>query len=103
MLDRYAHWVVRRRRWVLAFAVVALAVGVAATVSLNGKLSFEIFVDKGSEAWHGKEFLDQHFGVAPANLFLLVSARHGGTDDPANARAAKAVVRGLKGEPGLAD
>lgn len=103
MLERWGWFVVRRCRLILAVALLGTLAAGWLGLQISDRLSHQIFVQPGSEADRGKQFLEDHFGVGLPNLTLLVSARSGSVDDPAAVTAAEAVVARLAAEPGITD
>src|SRR5580765_1269034 len=103
MLEKWGWFVVRRSRAILAVCLLGAVLSVYCYVTLPGRLSLELFVDRSSEAYKAQAILQDKFGVGVPNLLLVVTARQGSVDDPTVAREAQALVDRLAAEPGVTD
>ena len=98
MLARLSQVLIRRRRWVwvgaVLFVVVAggLGSGVASHLSSGG------FADPAAESSKAAEALAKSFGQTNPNLVMVLTAKTGSVDDPANAEAGAALNARLSGE-----
>ena len=103
LLTKLAWFSVRRRRLVLAlsalFVVVAAGLGAGAFGALKGGG----FDDPGSESSRAADTLDEVFDTGEPNLVLLVRSSTGSIDDPASARAGRALTERLAGIADVAD
>src|SRR4051795_5427302 len=96
-LIRVARFVVRRRRLILAGAVIAFMVSGAFGGGVASKLSSGGFDDPGAESTRAQQYLDAHFaqGGMP-NVILLVTADAGlDVDNPTVAATAQALTTEL--------
>jgi RND superfamily putative drug exporter len=99
VLDRLARLVVRRRRFVLVLALLALVVAGGLGGGVADRLTGGGFDDPGSESYRADQILEHTFGETEPNLVLLVDAPAGTTvDDPAVAAAGTALTQELAGE-----
>ncbi len=81
MLSRLGRFTVRRRRPVLAVAILlTLLVGVLGAGAINA-LSLSRIDAPGSESDRARTVLADQFDTGPPNLVLLVTAREGDVDD----------------------
>ncbi len=102
MLTSLGWFLVRRRVVVCAAAVVALVVCGALGSGVAQKLTSGGLLDPGAESSRAAEALGRDFGQEERNLLLLVTAQEG-VDDPAVARAGRALTRELAAEAGVVD
>jgi putative drug exporter of the RND superfamily len=101
MLERLGHFVYRRRKWVL--------IGTLATVLLAGALGGNVsqhlkaggFDAPDIESQRAAELLGERFGQAPPNFLLLVTAKQGTVNDPANSQVGIRLTNELLGEEGV--
>ncbi|GAB3981622.1 MMPL family transporter [Plantactinospora veratri] len=101
MFGRIGHFVVRRRRLVLALTVLFVVVAGAAGSGLFGQLGGGGFADPDAESTRAEAFLAE-VGAPRPELVLLVEAPDGaGVDDPAVAASGAALGRELADEPGV--
>ena len=100
-MRRLALFVVRRRWWVLAVALVAIPASALYGGGVHDKLSPGGFVDPGSESARtaaavGKEFPSS----AQSDFVILVTAKHGTVDSPDVKAAGVALTKRLGAAPG---
>ncbi|WP_435122485.1 MMPL family transporter [Amycolatopsis thermoflava] len=102
-LSRLGRFTVRRRRWVLAAAVLlTLLAGALAAGAMNA-LTLSRIDAPGSESDQAKEVLRAQFDTGPPNLLFLVTAAEGTVDDAAVRAAGEAVAADLAARPGVAE
>ncbi|WP_020418458.1 MMPL family transporter [Amycolatopsis sp. ATCC 39116] len=102
-LSRLGRFTVRRRRWVLAAAVLlTLLAGALAAGAMNA-LTLSRIDAPGSESDQAKEILRAQFDTGPPNLLFLVTAAEGTVDDAAVRAAGEAVAADLAAQPGVAE
>jgi putative drug exporter of the RND superfamily len=99
---RLALFVVRRRWWVLALALIAIPASALYGGGVHDKLSPGGFVDPGSESARtaaavGKEFPSS----AQSDFVILVTAKHGTVDSPDVKAAGVALTKRLRATPGV--
>ncbi|MGI9030053.1 MAG: MMPL family transporter [Ilumatobacteraceae bacterium] len=82
MLNRLAHFTVRRRRLVLSFTVLFMVVAVVVGTGAFGVLKGGGFEDPGSESERAAQVLDERFGTEDPNVVLVVTAAGGDIDAP---------------------
>jgi RND superfamily putative drug exporter len=92
--------VVRRRRAVLAGALVAVAASFAYGGNVATKLSNGGFTDPSSPSSRADAVLDSQFHTGTPNLVLVVTARAGTVDSPAVAAEGKALTAQLAADAG---
>jgi putative drug exporter of the RND superfamily len=93
--------VVRRRRWVMAAAVVFLVAAGALGSGVFGQLTSGGFFDESSEAFTAGETLEDDFGVRDPNLVLLVTADSGSVDSTEAHEAGRDLTEELEAEEGV--
>jgi RND superfamily putative drug exporter len=103
MLTSLGHFLVRRRRVVIAAAAVSFVVAGVFGGSVAERLSTGGFENEGSESHRGQELLEDEFGHAPPNFVLLVTARDGTVADPAMVEAGTALTQRLAAEPEIVE
>ncbi|MFI9812081.1 MMPL family transporter [Saccharothrix variisporea] len=91
-LGRFA---VRRRRWVLAVAVVVTVVAAAVGSGALSALSLSRYEVPGTDSLRAADVLEREFGTGNPNITLLVSAR-GSVDDPAVAAEGRRLTDELR-------
>lgn len=98
MLARLSQVLIRRRRWVWVGSVlfVFLAGGFGAGVQEH--LSTGGFEDPGAESTKAAEALRGEFNQQEPNLVMVITAKEGSVDDPANEAAGVALTERLSGE-----
>jgi len=101
MLERYARFIVGRRRAVLVTSLVGLLVAAAAFMDLGNRVTLEGFVVRDSESHRAKQLLARDFGQGLPNVVLVVGADSGSVDDPQVARIGQAITRRLSREHGV--
>lgn len=97
---RWARFVVRRRRAVLAAYVVGLIAFGAIGVGVFANLQSEGYDDPGSEAGQAHAVLAERFGVVDPIAVLTIEAP-AGVDDPEQAAAATALVEEVAATDGV--
>ena len=100
MLHRFAAVIVRRRRFVLVFAFLAVVASFAYGGNVASKLSTGGFTDPSASSSRAGAILDSQFHTGDPNLVLLVTARTGTVDSPAVAAEGKALTAQLAAEAG---
>ncbi|MDW5324212.1 MMPL family transporter [Plantactinospora sp. KLBMP9567] len=101
MFNRIGHFVVHRRRVVLALTVLFVVAAGAAGSGVFGQLGGGGFADPEAESTRAEAFLAE-VGAPRPELVLLVGAADGaGVDDPAVAAAGTALIRELADDPGV--
>jgi RND superfamily putative drug exporter len=98
MLRRIARMATRRHRLVLVLALVAFVLSGAIGGGVAKRLSSGGFDDPGAESAKAEQLLKDRFDGGTPNIVLLVEARSGTVDDPAVARAGKALAAELAAE-----
>jgi putative drug exporter of the RND superfamily len=99
---RLAIFVVHRRWWVIAAAVVALPLLALYGGSVHDKLTSGGFTDPGSESSRASRVISHDFPSSGTSDFVVVvTARHGTVDGAAVRRAGNALTRRLAREPGV--
>ena len=98
MLARIADLAIRRRRLVLAVALLAFLVSAAVGGGVADRLSSGGFDDPDAESTAAQHLLQDRFDAGTPNVVLLVTARSGSVDDPAVAAAGKALAADLADE-----
>jgi RND superfamily putative drug exporter len=98
MLRRIARMAVHRHRLVLVLALVAFVLSGAIGGGVAKRLSSGGFDDPGAESAKAEQLLKDRFDGGTPNVLLLVEARQGTVDDPAVARAGKALAAELAAE-----
>ena len=101
MLDRLGHFLVRRRRWVLAgTAVFILAAG-----ALGGNVADHLkaggFDSPDVESERASALLRETFRQAPPNFLLLVTAKTGTVDEGPARQAGVTLTNEITSEPGV--
>ncbi|MEV6302830.1 MMPL family transporter, partial [Actinoplanes sp. NPDC051861] len=94
MIGRF---VLRRARWILAFAALLTVVAGVLAAGVLDRLALNRFEAPGAESMRAREALAEHFGTGSPNLALLVTARSGTVDSPAVAAAGQALTAELAG------
>ncbi|MEU2618572.1 MMPL family transporter [Streptomyces sp. NPDC007157] len=100
MFDRIAELAIRRARLVLVVAVVAVALMGALGAGAFTKLKGGGYDDPASPSTRAARAIEEKFG-GETDLVLLVRTPKDGVDTPAVERSGRALVAGLKQEPGL--
>ncbi|WP_331766008.1 MMPL family transporter [Embleya sp. NBC_00896] len=101
MFERIAELTVRRSRWVLVVAALAVVLMAAVGAGAFGKLlSGGGFDDPSSESTRAGRVIDEKFG-GETNLVLLVRAPEGGVDGPTAQQSGRALVADLRKEHNL--
>ena len=98
MLGRLAGVVIRRRRWVWAGAVLFVAVAGMLGGGVDKRLSSGGFADPNAESTKAGDLLRVDFGQQDPNLVMVLTAKHGSVDDPANAAAGRELTSRLSAE-----
>jgi RND superfamily putative drug exporter len=103
MLTRFARLSTGRPRVVLIVAAVFFAVAGAFGGGVADRLTSGGFDDPSAESSKAGEVLADQFDTGVPNVVLLVTAKSGDVDDPAVARAGRALTEQLAGEKDLDD
>ncbi|HEX8802906.1 MAG TPA: MMPL family transporter [Acidimicrobiales bacterium] len=99
MLTRFARIATTRTRLVLVGALVLVVVAGALGGGVADALVSGGFEDPASPSSRADDLLDERFGTGVPNVVLLVTAEEGDVDDPAVARAGRALTDELAAEP----
>ncbi|WP_079032488.1 MMPL family transporter [Streptomyces specialis] len=102
MLAKLTAFLLRRRRAVVAVAVLLALVGGALSATLFDEMKAGGFDDPGAESGRAADALEETFHREGLNLALLVHAPDG-VDDPAAVAAGTELSRRLAGEEGVTD
>src|SRR5436190_24170659 len=100
MLHRLGEFTVRRRRWILAGALVFFVAAGAFGGKVAKSLSTGGFDDPASESSRATQVLQDEFGTGSPNVVLLVRAKHGTVDSPDVRAEGLSLTRQLAGERG---
>ncbi|MFD9902811.1 MMPL family transporter [Streptomyces sp. NPDC059063] len=100
MFERIAELAIRRSRWVLVVAALAVVLMGAVGAGAFGKLVDGGFADPDAQSTKAGKVIDEKFG-GETNLVLLVRAPEGRVDAPRTERAGRDLVADLKKEPHL--
>ena len=101
MLTRLARFTVRRRRFVLAGALLAFLLAGAIGGGVAERLSSGGFEDPNAESTRAQRLVDETFRNGTPNLVLLVTAENGDVDDPSSADAGRALTAEVAALPGV--
>jgi RND superfamily putative drug exporter len=101
VLESWSWFLVRRRRLVLAGALLAFLAALPLVVRVNDHLTFDAFTDTGSEAFQGERILEEEFDAGAPNLVLLVTARSGSVDAPERVAGGTALTNDVSAMPGI--
>ncbi|MFI6295436.1 MMPL family transporter [Nonomuraea sp. NPDC050790] len=102
-LRRLGHFLVRRRRPVLALALLAFVIAAALAAGAVPRLSLARFEAPGSESDRAQAELAGRFQTGSPDMIFLVTAVSGGVDDPAVAAAGRELTARAKAVPGVAE
>ncbi|MEV4571880.1 MMPL family transporter [Nonomuraea jabiensis] len=102
-LRRLGFLLVRRRRAVLALALVVLAVAAALAAGAVPRLSLARFEAPGSESDRAQAELVRRFGTGSPDMIFLVTAKAGTVDDPAVEAEGRALTARIGGQEGVAE
>jgi RND superfamily putative drug exporter len=102
-MERLGRFTVRRRRWILVFAVAFVGFAGAFGGSVAQRLSSGGFDDPSSQSSRAAAALNDTFHTGSPNLVLLVSGKQGTVDSPGVAARGAEITRDLAAEPGVAD
>ena len=103
-MRRFGHLVLRRRRLILALAVVFLPVAAVVGGDVKQHLSAGGFADPSAESTRAARLLETRFANGAPNVVVLVTAQGGAdatVDDPAVEAAGLDLARRLAAEPGI--
>ncbi|MGX2994028.1 MMPL family transporter [Streptomyces sp. JNUCC 64] len=100
MFERMTELVIRRARWVLAVAALAVILMGVAGAGAFGRLLEGGYDDPASPSSRAAQVIDEEFG-GETNLVLLVTPADGRLDAPAAEREGRALAADLRKEPGL--
>jgi putative drug exporter of the RND superfamily len=99
---RLALFVVRRRWWVLAVALVAIPASALYGGGVHDKLSPGGFVDPGSESARTAAAVAKEFpSSAQSDFVIVVTAKHGTVTSPDVSAAGIALTKRLRAAPGV--
>ena len=98
MLARLAGVLMRRRRWVWVGAVLFVVVAAGLGGGVEKRLSSGGFADPNAESTKAGELLRKDFGQQDPNLVMVITAKQGSVDDPANAAAGLELTNRLASE-----
>jgi putative drug exporter of the RND superfamily len=100
---RLAIFVVRRRWWVIGFALIALPAAAAYGANVHDQLAAGGFFDPGAESTLAKKAIVQEFPLSAQSDFAIVVTTKNGknVDDPAVQAAGKDLTTRLGREPGV--
>jgi RND superfamily putative drug exporter len=101
MLERLARFTIRRRRFVLIGALVALLFAGAFGGNVASHLKSGGFENPGAESTKADRILHDQFKQGDPNLVFLVTGKGGSVDDPAVAAAGRALTERLSKEPNI--
>ncbi|MEY2592296.1 MAG: putative drug exporter of the superfamily, partial [Acidimicrobiaceae bacterium] len=101
MLARLSKVVVRRRRFVWLGALVFVVVAGALGGGVADRLSSGGFADPNAESTKAAQLLRHEFGQQDPNLVMVVTAKKGKVDDPANAAAGAAFTQKLTADKSI--
>src|SRR5687768_204462 len=100
--DRLAQFAVRRPWTVVAAWSVFLVLALGAAASIGGVLTTEAETYRESDSSRAEDLLIERFyGAEPMQETVVLHSANGTIDDPALSNAAKTVIDGLRGLPGL--
>ncbi|MEV6035232.1 MMPL family transporter [Nonomuraea sp. NPDC052116] len=102
-LRRLGFLLVRRRRAVLALALIVLAVAAALAAGAVPRLSLARFEAPGSESDRAQAELVRRFGTGSPDMIFLVTAKAGTVDDPAVEAEGRALTARIGGREGVAE
>ena len=100
-MEQSKPFVVRYRWAVLALAILGMGVAAAVGGDVASELRSGGFEDPGAESSQARAALVDVFDAETPDLVLVVSARAGTVDDPANAEAGQALVARLAQDRGV--
>ena len=101
-MRRLAIFVVRRRWWVIALALVALPASVLYGGGVHGKLSPGGFLDPGAESSRTAAAIAKDFpSSGQSDFVIVVTAKHGTVDSPEVRAAGIALTQRLRRAPGV--
>ncbi|MEY2469339.1 MAG: putative drug exporter of the superfamily, partial [Actinomycetota bacterium] len=98
MLARLAGVLMRRRRIVRWSAVLFVVVAAVLGGGVEKRLSSGGFEDPNAESTKAGDLLREDFGQQDPNLVMVLTAKQGSVDDPANARAGLELTNRLASE-----
>jgi RND superfamily putative drug exporter len=102
-MERLGRFTVRRRRWILAGALLFVVLAGAFGGNVAQHLSSGGFDDPNSQSSRAQTALNDTFHTGSPNLVLLVTARHGSVDAPDVAARGTQLTSRLAAVPGVAD
>ncbi|MEO3789886.1 MMPL family transporter [Nonomuraea sp. B10E15] len=102
-LRRLGFLLVRRRRLVLALALVVSVVAAVLAAGTVSRLSLSRFEAPGSESDRAQSELVARFGTGSPDMIFLVTARRGTVDDPAVVAAGRELTARIGREEGVAE
>ncbi|TMR88227.1 MMPL family transporter [Nonomuraea basaltis] len=102
-LRRLGFLLVRRRRLVLALALIVLVVAGTLAAGAVPRLSLARFEAPGSESDRAQAELAERFGTGSPDMIFLVTAKTGTVDDPAVEAAGRALTARIGRADGVAE
>ncbi|MER6945621.1 MMPL family transporter [Nonomuraea sp. NPDC000554] len=102
-LRRLGRVLVRRRRWVLTLALLALVVAGALAAGAVPRLSLARFEAPGSESDRAQAELAARFHTGSPDMIFLVTAKAGTVDDPRVAAAGAELTARVARQEGVAE
>ncbi len=98
MLGRLAGVLIRRRRFVWVGAILFVIAAGALGGGVDKRLSSGGFADPNAESTKAGDLLRTEFGQQDPNLVMVITAKQGSVDDPANAAAGAELTNRLSAE-----
>ena len=102
-MRRLGRFLIRRRWYVLAGALVFLVVAGAFGGSVEKRLSAGGFNESSAESSRGAELLEERFNTGSPNVLLLVETREGDVDGPEVAELGQRLTDQLADEPAISE
>jgi putative drug exporter of the RND superfamily len=102
-IERAGLAIFRRRKWILAGAVVFVIVAAGFGASAASRLSQGGFDADSEQSVQASHILQGRFGVTPSNVEIIVTARSGTVDSPSVRAAGLALTRRLASLPHVDD
>jgi RND superfamily putative drug exporter len=100
-MKRLADAILRRRRAVLAGALIVVLASFLYGGQVANKLNNGGFADPHAESTIANNILEQQFHTGPPNILFVVTARHGNVDQPAVAAEGLAITNQLNHTAGV--
>ena len=102
-MRRLGRFLIRRRWYVLAGALLFLLVAGALGGSVEKRLSAGGFNEASAESSRGATLLEDRFATGSPNVLLLVETKSGDVDDPEVARLGQDLTDRLADEPAITE